>query len=743
MKYIFSAIMFADGILAGFFGLRDLMSGEKKYIEDKFVMILSFASSIWSIGFAALFLQKDAGMAYIWRCIGMFGVFLYLISAQILLCHISGIRKIWRHFLDGFSLMGIAVYILVSQKDQVIFRLEDMGMTYHFRQGPINNIYVAYSVILAAGMLYAVIYMITHSKLKRVKSFGQKFLLTEGIIVAGMILDTVFPLIGMAAIPGSSLTQFWGIVVSRYAVSAINRSRININNMSEYIYYSLSVPVLVYDMNRRMKIINDAAVSFFGVSREIAEIENVGIGCMFDIDENEVFSIESSHKEVEAVCRNNHFYCNLAVNKINDTYGDVVGYIIIVTDLSEHKKIIKELEEAIEQAGAANRAKSAFLANMSHEIRTPMNAIIGFSELALNERLEPQVREYVDDIKTSSHSLLAIINDILDISKIESGKMELVCSDYYADSLFNDVYLIVDSQAKKKGLDFEMTVAKDVPNKMYGDKIRMRGVLINLLNNAVKYTNKGSVALKVKVLKKENGVATLEFMVMDTGIGIAPEDKKKLFETFAQVDSHVNYGKEGTGLGLAISKGIVTLMGGEITVDSVYGKGSTFTVTVDQKIVDDGTMNKLYTKAETATEDFTLGDMRVSGVKVLVVDDNRVNLKMAGKSMQHYGLEVETAGSGAQAIEMCKNTRYNLIFMDQMMPQMDGIEAMDNIRRLDKYYDYGGECKIIILTANAVSGMREQLMNRGFDEFMGKPMNFRQLERIITKFIPEEKIIQK
>jgi CheY-like chemotaxis protein len=365
-----------------------------------------------------------------------------------------------------------------------------------------------------------------------------------------------------------------------------------------------------------------------------------------------------------------------------------------------------------------------------------MNAIVGFSELALSEELDPKIHEYIVDIRSASHNLLAIINDILDISKIESGKMELVCGEYYTKNLFNDVFLIVDGQTKKKGLKFKMSVADDMPKKMYGDKIRIRGVLINLLNNAVKYTDSGSVELQAQVLDKTDDIATLKLSVKDTGIGISKEDREKLFESFSQVDKTVNYGKEGTGLGLAIVQGFVELMGGEVSVESEYGKGSTFTVIIKQKILDDGAADKIYTSSDEVSEDYGISDMKLEDVRVLVVDDNIMNLKMAKSSMEHYGLTTDIAGSGKLAVEMCRNTHYQIVFMDQMMPVMDGVEAMKEIRKLDKHYELGGPGKIIILTANTMNGMREQMMAEGFDEFLGKPLNFKQLERLLKRFLP-------
>ena len=567
MKLLFPIIMYTNGVLAAYLMYRYLILKGKRYIEDKIFMIMCFGSAVWSIGFAALFMQEEPDNAFICRAIGMIGVFLYMISAQIFISHMADIPKIWKYVVNGFSLWGIILYFLMTRKGLVIFTPNIFGMSYQFVPGTIYNLYTVYTVVVSLNILVIILYVMRTAKVKRLVVFARRLILLTIFMLIGIILDTIFPMFGLPAIPGSSVTQYWGMIGVYYAIRAISRSRINLNNMSQFIYYSISAPVLVYDTKRRLQIINDAGVSFLRVERDDRELRNLWINRIFDVDPDEIFFTDSTNKEFDALCKKNKCYCSLAVNAISDAYGDVIGYIIIVGDLSERIRTMNELEEAKRQADAANSAKSAFLANMSHEIRTPMNAIVGFSELALSEELEPQVKEYIVDIRKASHNLLAIINDILDISKIESGKMELVCGEYYTKTLFNDVFLIMDSQAKKKGLEFKMTVSENMPKKMYGDKIRIRGILINLLNNAVKYTENGSVELKAEIIDRKKDVAVLKFCVKDTGIGIAKEDQEKLFESFSQVDKTVNYGKEGTGLGLAIVKGFVQMMNGEVSVE--------------------------------------------------------------------------------------------------------------------------------------------------------------------------------
>lgn len=741
MRYFFTVTLFVFCILAGFIGLQYCISKDKKYVESRLVAAFCLSSALWSVGFGILLVQDNPDIAHFGRIVGMIGVFLYLITAQMLVCYISGCGKLMRWLFNGISYTGIIIYFFTVQRDKIEYIPSSWGMTYSFKAGIGNTLYITYCVVLAVTITTTIIYMLRVSKVKRIQAFAKKMMIVVGFILVGMMLDTVFPLFGMSAIPGSTMTQFLGVVVLHFAVQALNRSRINVQNMSEYIYYSISVPVLVYDADERLQIMNDAASAFLGIAHDDSTEANRPIDELFEISRENVFGFKGLRQDVDVMCHRNRKYCNLVINKIHDHYGDDIGYIIIVTDLSERIKTMQELEDAMRAADAANQAKSTFLANMSHEIRTPMNAIIGFSEILLKMELEERPREFVQDIKDSSENLLAIINDLLDISKIESGKMELVCTEYYTGSLFQDIFLIINTQAKRKGLIFDMTVARNMPNQFYGDKIRIRGVLINLLNNAVKYTKQGTVKLEANVLKIENDIATLEFKVIDTGVGIKEEEQERLFESFAQVDRKVHYGVEGTGLGLAIVKGYVTLMNGDVTVSSVYGEGSVFTAIIEQKVIDGSPMDKFDGKAVKKAEDFSLGNMKVLDTRVLVVDDNLINLKVASSTLAYYGLLVDTASSGADAIEMCRQNHYQMVFMDQMMPQMDGIEAMREIRKIDECYRMGGECKIIVLTANAIAGARELLVAQGFDEFLGKPMNFKQLERVLAQCVPKDKIL--
>lgn len=740
MKILTSQLLFTCFLFALYFSIRLYRKWELRYLENRLFSGLCFSSAIWSLGFWGINVQTDFHKAYLCRTFGMIGVFAMLILAQIMICYLSTLPQKVSIMFIAFSFLGIIIYIGLLPEDTVTYYMSGIGMTYSFNPGFWNNVYVIYTVIVAINWCITLVYTLFHIRFMHIRLLMRKLLLAEAFIAFGMLLDTIFPLIGKPAFPGSTIGQFVGLVIMYDAISFFNRTRININNMSKYIYSSLSLPVLVYDNKLKLQILNDAAFPFLGI--ESCE-ENIKISSLFELEDEIVFQFDGNRKNIDTVCLHNRVDCNLAINKIINNYGDMLGYIIIVTDLSERMQAFKNLEEATREATYANQAKTTFLANMSHEIRTPMNAIIGFSELLLQMDISQEAKEHVKDIRISSQNLLAIINDILDITKIESGKMELVPEKYYLGKLLDDVTLIISQQAQKKGLDFRIKIDPAVPSRLYGDKIRIRGVLINILNNAVKYTKKGYVSFELSILEQTEKNIKLAFIISDTGIGIRQEDLSEIFKNFNRLERNIHYGVEGSGLGLAISNAYVSMMGGEIKVSSEYGKGSVFTVIIDQEVVDATAMEQEFSILRKDNQTEIEETIRVKDANVLVVDDNHVNLRVAKGLLSSYGLTVNTADNGRDAIDMCRKNNYPIVFMDQMMPEIDGIAAMKQIRQLNSYYAPGGEGKLIVLTADAIRGVREHLLAEGFDEYLGKPMNLKQLERLLVQFLPADKIIKK
>lgn len=410
------------------------------------------------------------------------------------------------------------------------------------------------------------------------------------------------------------------------------------------------------------------------------------------------------------------------------------GVLAILTDTIGDDEKAKEIADLKVELDHANAFKSNFLANMSHEIRTPIHAIIGFAEMMIKENIPDSAKDEAELIKDSSYSLLAIINDVLDLSKLEAGKMELVNSNYYISYIIRDIEATYNMLSTRKGIKFNMHLDSSIPSCLYGDKIRLRGVLFNILNNAVKFTVEGQIDFNIRVLSKKDGIVTFQFEVKDTGIGIKKEALQKIFEPFSKFDVGDSYA-EGRGLGLSIAKGFLDLMGGTISVKSEYGVGSTFTIVVDQKIVDDSPldMNIVNARKKKSKDKFTIHD-----INSLVVDDNPVNLTVADGLMKSYGLTADRATGGREAIEKCMAKNYDIIFMDQMMPEVDGIMAMKEIRKISDFY--AEKSIIIVLTADAMAGVRDRLMKEGFDEYLCKPLEISRLDGMLRKFIPEENV---
>ncbi|MBO4374067.1 MAG: response regulator [Lachnospiraceae bacterium] len=388
----------------------------------------------------------------------------------------------------------------------------------------------------------------------------------------------------------------------------------------------------------------------------------------------------------------------------------------------------------------ASRAKSDFLSSMSHEIRTPMNAISGFSELILAEKdLNDNARKYANDIKASSESLISIINDILDFSKIEAGKFEIIDGNYRLSTLLNDVYSIIGVRIGEKGIALDVLMEGKIPDGLIGDESRVKQVFLNILNNAVKFTNRGSITLTISWESTAEDSGFLHASVKDTGIGIREEDLERIFESFSQVDTVRNKSIKGTGLGLAICKNLVGLMGGKISAVSTYGQGSTFSFSFRQRVYDESACefdpNNLKREERKAfTVPFTAPDARV-----LVVDDNKVNLEVAKGLLRQYGLHVYAADSGEEALNMIfREEPFDIIFMDHMMPKMDGIETTGHIRHreMDK------NVPIIALTANAIKGADKLFLDAGMNDYISKPIDLRVLASVMERWIPEEKKIR-
>ena len=396
--------------------------------------------------------------------------------------------------------------------------------------------------------------------------------------------------------------------------------------------------------------------------------------------------------------------------------------------------LIEKLAHEKERADVANEAKTSFLAHMSHEIRTPINSILGMDEMILRESTEENILDYAESIRVSGGTLLSLVNDILDFSKVEAGKLEIIPAQYELNSLINDLYNMVYGRAESRGLKLTVEVDPDVPDVLYGDEIRIKQCALNLLTNAVKYTNEGSVDLSVsyKEIDKEN--ILLRFTVSDTGIGMKPEALEKLYVPFARIEEKEHRDIEGTGLGMNITRQLLNLMGGDIEVKSEYGKGSEFSFAVAQKVISDTPYGEgsimyhaVHNNARTQKELFHAPDARV-----LVTDDNNMNITVFCNLLKRTQIRVSAASSGREALDMAAKEKFDIYFIDHMMPEMDGLETLKRLKEIPGC----GDAICIALTANAISGARESYLQAGFQDYLSKPIDHEKLERMLMRYLP-------
>jgi signal transduction histidine kinase/CheY-like chemotaxis protein len=422
--------------------------------------------------------------------------------------------------------------------------------------------------------------------------------------------------------------------------------------------------------------------------------------------------------------------------------------IWIVRSRHEFNKMREEADHIIMQrdkkaAEDASEQKSRFLSHMSHEIRTPLNAMLGMNELIMHETDYEQIRKYSANLQSAGRTLLALINDVLDFSKIETGKMDIVDSDYSLSSTLNDVVLMTQSRATDKGLEYRLDIDSTLPDVLRGDEVRIKQVMINIITNAIKYTKEGFIELDVYFTRPTNNLdedtINLIVKVSDSGIGIREEDKNRLFKEFERFDRNKNNNIEGTGLGLSITSRLVGLMKGRIDVESVYGEGSTFTVTIPQQVVSDvpiGDYKKRFdilTNENEKKEMQSLESMSFAGSTVYVVDDNEMNLEVIASILELLEIKVEKANGGREAMEHLDAHSYDLILTDDMMPEVGGTELMQYLHGNEQSASHS--TPIVVLTANAVAGAREEYINKGFDDYLTKPIDIDVLQKILIKYL--------
>ena len=426
-------------------------------------------------------------------------------------------------------------------------------------------------------------------------------------------------------------------------------------------------------------------------------------------------------------------------NNIRLMTSQLKEYIEYIREQTKKERELKEAALTESQINAAaSQAKSAFLANMSHEIRTPINAVLGMNEMILRESTDKEILSYAANIKTAGSSLLSIVNDILDFSKIEAGKMELLPDNYEVSSMIIDLVNMTRERAQNKGLHYELNVSPDLPKTLYGDNVRIKQCILNLITNAIKYTKEGFIRFTIDYQKIDEENILLNIHIIDTGIGIKAEDMDKLFTPFERIEEEKNRTIEGSGLGISIVRRLLAMMNSELQVESSYGKGSDFSFSIKQKVSDWTAGDDLNEAYEQSVEQMSHYKEKLHAPKahLLFVDDTAMNLDVIKGLLKNTGIKIDTVLSGKQALEAVKNNVYDIVFIDHRMPEMDGIETLHAMKEMSDNKSEGKPC--IALTANAISGVKKMYLKEGFDDYLSKPVNPAKLEEMIKHYLPDE-----
>lgn len=711
--------------------LQMLIRAEESF-ERKMMIIVSICVFVQNAGYLSELVSTTAEsclasikMEYIgvtWVCL-CYMVFIYHFCNKKVNGYLVQMLSVTNLLITAGVLTNETHHLLYTD---AVYKTEPLFPHVELSYGPLFYIYIGELLVTCCASLITIYRF--YKSAKKTENNKKKLMALRFIIAAPCIPFVTMMLYAAKIIQVWDFTPIAMLIVSAGTIILMFKRNIFdlVSTAKREIINNMDDAFIILDEFMNLCEYNDAAKDLF------PDLVNVPIESKISLCKDIPLAVFLSDDEADMDFEINGRYIQTHINTILDDDGELRGYIALFLDVTTIHENVTQVLEMKKSADAANQAKSDFLANMSHEIRTPMNAIIGMSELIIEESVGRKVYDFACDIKVASQNLLSIINDILDISKIESGKIELSEVDYYIEPMLLEVSSMINLSVAEKGLILKKDFDDNLPYKLHGDNLRVRQVLINILTNAVKYTNKGYIDLSVTFEHIDTGYIKLIMTVADTGIGIKPTDLEQIFENFAQVDTKKNREIQGTGLGLAITKNLCSLMGGDIRVESEYGKGSKFTITVVQKVVDYTTIfENPKTNEDVKKEHFK--PFKAPEARILLVDDNKINLKVAQGLIKPYEFQVDEAANGYEAISMVQENDYDIIFMDHMMPEIDGVETTRRIREL------GVDSPIIALTANALKEVEAMFLANGFQDFVSKPVERKVLTEKLEKWIPDEK----
>lgn len=729
LAVVFSTITAICGIS---YFKREKNAGALRY----YMLVMGFFGALWSGGYGIMGFTETGEVAAVFRAVGLVGVAGFMMTEALMIAYMVELPKwLFRAYAMIFGIVAVVdLYFFIP--DQHTFVRLNGRMCYYSTNSfgrMVHNIFLAF---VAVTMIAMAILWVHKEKLKRQSYYVRAAILANIAILFSIIPDTILPMLGKPSFPSSAYGMFLTYMITWFWATRFNAFSITVGNLSQYIYESANTAILIFDEYFRLVLANPYGQELLGIKK----IENQKLMQLFQGTDAESGRIKDGilrdNKGVaELVSVHGAISCSLNFSLARDFHDDPYCIVCFVYDLTKEKNMLEEVVRA-------NEAKSQFLANMSHEIRTPINGILGMDSVLLKECHDENLREYAKNIQSAGQSLLSIINDILDISKIESGKMEILTIRYQLFSVLNDCYNLTKIKLQNKPVSFIMQINEKLPSWLYGDEVRIRQIINNFLSNAVKYTKEGNITFELDFEEKTDEQILLVITVRDTGIGIKEEDLGKLFESFTRIEEKRNRNIEGTGLGLNLTKNLVNLMGGEVFAESTYGKGSCFTAKIPQKIADAkpmGDFGKRYQQYLSTSDDDKLSFL-APDAKILVVDDVTMNLKVVEGLLKATKIQIDTAVSGSECLECVKTTPYQMIFLDHMMPEMDGLETLEHMKNLAD--NPNAQTPVIMLTANAIVGAKEEYIEAGFTDYLTKPIRETELLEMILKYLPEELVCE-
>ena len=700
--------------------------------DDKtsyYILFLSIFAAIWCATYGSIGITDDLELAAGMRMPGVFAINAFLVTEVFLFTGLSRMRISISHILRTIVIVvAFADFIMYSDKKADLFirignwttwsQNPDMSVARTFHS---NFILLYFLILLGTGITWA-----RKNKLPRQKRFISLMFASNFIMIFFTLPDTFMPMMGYYPVATSGIGAALCAIGTWVGATRLNSFNIRMGTISSLIYENINAGAVVFDTNQRIVMANPYAINSSGMKT----LEGAHIGDLFQIgDEKEMFDqalVDKYNIRLEARWDDKVYAVSLSAAK--DDYGDPYCFICVFTDVTDEAEAIRELE-------VANNAKTEFLTSISHEIRTPINSIIGFNEMIIRDSQDEEIRGYAGNSDRASRQLLSIVNDLLDMSQITSGKLKIQPEEYELGALLRDVRDMQSLRAEEKGLTFSVDLDESIPGHLMGDEVRLQQIITNFVTNAIKYTNEGSVRLGVSFRWVDRETIILIIRVSDTGIGIREENIPHLYDTFSRFDKEAHKYIEGTGVGLSVTKSIVDMMEGTIGVDSTYGKGTTFTVNIPQSVVENVPVGNLddYTVKKVKSAKITYRAPRAS---ILTVDDNEMNRMVFRGMVRPLGLTLDEADSGRGMLDLIKEKKYDIIFLDHMMPQMDGVEALKRMRSDGTHLNT--ETPVIVMTANAGRGAREKYMEIGFDDYVSKPTNAKELLSVIKKYLPED-----